>query len=149
MEKRYGGGIWGEGSIGAAGHLAACGSFELEPRQHVSPPRTRWCIPPPPLDSCAARRALVSITCYKWLKRRDGGEQERIHTPLHSLPDQPHPGVPLLFAGRVHLVHLGAGSRRTDQEHPLLLVGHLSHDQLLQGDDRRLLVLCVRRFCII
>lgn len=61
--------------------------------------------------------------------------------PLHRLPYVLHPGVPLVSRVGVDLIHLGPHRGSGDQEHPSLLVGHLSDDQLLQWDHRRLLVL--------
>lgn len=67
------------------------------------------------------------------------------HAPLHGLPYVLHPGVPLVSGAGVNLVHLRAHRGGGDQEHSSLLVGHLSDDQLLQGNHRRLLVLAVKK----
>lgn len=41
----------------------------------------------------------------------------------------------------MYLVHLWHAGRSTDQEHSLVLMGHLPDDQHLEGDYRRLVVL--------
>lgn len=64
---------------------------------------------------------------------------------LHGILDQLYPGVAFLFGASVHLHHLRPLNARRDQEQGLLLVGHLAHNQLLQGDHRRPLVLRERR----
>lgn len=57
-------------------------------------------------------------------------------SPFHGSADVGHPDVPVLFGAGIDLVHLWPVHGGTDQEHGLLLVGYLSHDELLQRDDR-------------
>ena len=52
-----------------------------------------------------------------------------------------HPVVALLLGAGVDLHHLWLIRARRDEEQTALLVGHLAHNQPLQGDHRRPLVL--------
>lgn len=60
------------------------------------------------------------------------------HSQADRLLDELHPVVAVVAGGSVHLVHLGR--RGADQEHALLLVGDVAHDQVLQRDDGRLVL---------
>lgn len=61
--------------------------------------------------------------------------------PLHSLSYVSHPRIPVLSAGGVNFIHLRSHRGGGDKEHPSLLIGYFSNDELLQRDNRRLLVL--------
>lgn len=57
------------------------------------------------------------------------------HSQADRLLDDLHPVVAVVAGGGVDLVHLRR--RRADEEHPLLLVGDIPHDEVLQRDDGR------------
>ena len=60
---------------------------------------------------------------------------------LHGLLYDLHPGVAFLLGCSVYLHHLWFLHPCCYQEETLLLVSHLSNDQLLEGEDRGALVL--------
>lgn len=64
---------------------------------------------------------------------------------VHGVLNELHPGVALLSGTGVNLHHLWVCGAGGDEEEAALLVGHLSHDQLLQGDNGGSLVLLMRR----
>lgn len=61
--------------------------------------------------------------------------------PLNSLPYVCHPGVPLLLASGVDLVHLWLIGGGADEKHGFLLMGHFPDNQFLKGDHRWLVIL--------
>ncbi len=63
---------------------------------------------------------------------------------MHCVLNELHPGVALLSGTGVNLHHLRVCGAGGDEEETALLVGHLSHDQLLQGDNGGSLVLLMR-----
>lgn len=60
-----------------------------------------------------------------------------VHGVLYEL----HPGVAFLLGAGQYLHHLWLLYARCDQEQTPLLISHLTHNQLLQGDHRGPLVL--------
>lgn len=70
-----------------------------------------------------------------------GNEQREHLHGLHGVLDELHPGVALVLGAGQHLHHLRLLDARRDEEEAALLVGHLPHDQLLEGDNRGALVL--------
>lgn len=52
--------------------------------------------------------------------------------PADGLLNEPHPGVPVVLGGSVQLIHLWGGGV-ADEEHPPLLIGYVSHYQVLEG----------------
>lgn len=66
--------------------------------------------------------------------------------PAGGLPDEADPAVALLFRSRQDLVHLRHVRQGRDQEYGLLIQRHITHNQLLQGNHRRFVVLVVRRW---
>lgn len=89
--------------------------------------------------------AISSVICSKcpWCK----GKAVNIWYShwVHGVLNQLHPGVTFLSGTGVNLHHFGVCDASGDEEEAALLVGHLSHDQLLQGDNSGSLVLLMRR----
>jgi len=64
---------------------------------------------------------------------------------LHGFLDELHPGVAFVLGAGQDLHHLRLLDARCDEEEAALFVGHLPHNQLLEGDDRAALVLRGRK----
>lgn len=64
---------------------------------------------------------------------------------MHGVLNELHPGVAFLSGTGVNLHHFGICDAGRDEEEAAFLVGHLTHDQLLQGDNGGSLVLLMRK----
>lgn len=78
----------------------------------------------------------MSRDLFQLTERRN----EHLHG-LHGVLDELHPGVALVLGAGQDLHHLWLLDARRDEEEAALFVGHLPHDQLLEGDDGGALVL--------
>lgn len=55
--------------------------------------------------------------------------------PLHGLVYGSYPGVAVVLGGSVQLIHLRGAGLAADEEESSFLIGYVSHQEILQGDD--------------
>lgn len=67
---------------------------------------------------------------------------------VHGVLNELHPGVAFLSGTGMNLHHFGICDAGRDEEEAAFLVGHLTHNQLLQGDNGGSLVLLMRKWSV-
>lgn len=70
----------------------------------------------------------------------EGGQKKTL--PFYCLLDPSHPGVPFLLGVGMNFIHLRTSGRSADQKHSSLLIRNFPSNELLKGNNGRLLILC-------